>query len=912
MLAASCSNEDPESEIRQIKVSVTTLDKFASEVTDSDIKITSYRTSVFTATQTHQVSDTDPTTLEVLVVLKNIKRGTTAQKLFTIKGFKTNPSQSSDEIKSLLAKELEKIGGVSVDNHSDKIASAITDSDIKVTETTPIDKSVFEISIKPKVDKTDKTKLNVTIRLKHKQSGVLSKAANFSITGFKTLSPEQEEELKILNIALWKVTVNVNDKSNKFAKDAKEADLNFTIPTIAGIIDDPSKYEIVEKSWSVSDTDSKILKVYFRLKNKTSNLISNRRGLEIEGFKEAEASTPEEKALQNALNAVTLSYDGGEEALKKLDAGDLEIAKVKLDGKKEGFEYITKFKNENATKDNYDNGYRTIVITAKKDSKSLSKEFKLECFKSDYEVIIKQREKVKNIGLVQTQEAKAAVEALFSGSQTEAEIFYDFKSEKFFDKRYDSSDKKPILDIKTVGWTFGTTFGTKGKLIKLPNGNYKAYVTLAKNYKDGKTWKRIYDTKQSETNELKFEIIDQASIDKLAEDNKDNFDYPEKSTINVDNTQKENVILPVAKLQNIPATFIITDFIQDAEHAQLIIKYKVEIEIKSDKYTSKIVETKITGFKQEELAKEFNGMSIQYEGKENVEADQVVESTFKLVKDNASYGPPVGIEQKIDILSKDKYNGVVKIKVTLTKGSEVVSKEFDVTGFKKANLDFNNIAETSFDLTFEGIVKQNVFPSTIVEKNVKINIKEEYKGAIEVVKIVLVPDNKEGKLVVKVTLKDLTNPSTPEKEITKEETDFKKEETTTKKYKLQELYNESSSKSLIAVNTSLKETMIQQFINDMREYSGKRLLVVKKGIFYTKSDGQEIEGLSIRNSSISSEVNTHGNKNIVNIWKAEHIGGNARGILLVKEGNKWIAKWKLFLKDGTLDTEIFEQELFEE
>ncbi|WP_134076723.1 lipoprotein 17-related variable surface protein [Metamycoplasma hyosynoviae] len=317
MLAASCSNEDPESEIRQIKVSVTTLDKFASEVTDSDIKITSYRTSVFTATQTHQVSDTDPTTLEVLVVLKNIKRGTIAQKLFTIKGFKTNPSQSSDEIKSLLAKELEKIGGVSVDNHSDKIASAITDSDIKVTETTPIDKSVFEISIKPKVDKTNKTKLNVTIRLKHKQSGVLSKAANFSITGFKTLSPEQEEELKILNIALWKVTVNVNDKSNKFAKDAKEADLNFTIPTIAGIIDDPSKYEIVEKSWSVSDTDSKILKVYFRLKNKTSNLISNRRGLEIEGFKEAEASTPEEKALQNALNAVTLSYDGGEEALKK-------------------------------------------------------------------------------------------------------------------------------------------------------------------------------------------------------------------------------------------------------------------------------------------------------------------------------------------------------------------------------------------------------------------------------------------------------------------------------------------------------------------------------------------------------------------------------------------------------------------
>ncbi|MDC8911854.1 lipoprotein 17-related variable surface protein [Metamycoplasma hyosynoviae] len=305
-------------------------------------------------------------------------------------------------------------------------------------------------------------------------------------------------------------------------------------------------------------------------------------------------------------------------------------------------------------------------------------------------------------------------------------------------------------------------------------------------------------------------------------------------------------------------------------------------------------------------------MSIQYEGKENVEADQVVESTFKLVKDNVSYGPPVGIEQKIDILSKDKYNGVVKIKVTLTKGSEVVSKEFDVTGFKKANLDFNNIAETSFDLTFEGIVKQNVFPSTVVEKNVKINIKEEYKGAIEVVKIVLVPDNKEGKLVVKVTLKDLTNPSTPEKEITKEETDFKKEETTTKKYKLQELYNASVSKSLIAVNTSLKSEIVEQF-NKIKTYKGgKKLLTIKAGIFYTKKDGEVINGLSITNSDISNEIFTHGAKDIVKIWKAEDIGGNARGILLVKEGNKWIAKWKLFLKDGTLDTEIFEQELFEE
>ncbi|MDC8937916.1 lipoprotein 17-related variable surface protein [Metamycoplasma hyosynoviae] len=910
LLVISCTNQDPTSEIEKVKVSIVTLDKLASEITDSDIKITGYRTSVFSATQTHQVNTADPTTLEVLVELKNIKKGTKAQKVFPIKGFKVDPTE---EIKSLLATELEKISGVAVDNHTDKIANTIVANEIKITETSAINKNTFELSINPKVDSKDKTKLNVTIRLKHKQSGILSKAKNFSIEGFKPLTAEQEELIKKLNTASRKVTVDVDNKANIFAKEVTEVDLKFTIPTISGIIDDPNKYEIIEKSWSVSKTDSKNLEVYFQLKNKENNFVSDKRKFEIKGFKEAEASTPEEKALGEALNAISLSYEGGKEVLDKTDAGDLEITKVKLENQREGFEYSHKFKNDNPSKVNYDNGFRTVVITVKKGSKSLSKEINLECFKSDYDVIIKQRKEVKNIDLLQTPDAKTAVEALFTGGQTEAEIFYDFKDQKFYDKKYDNTDKKQILNIKSVSWAFGTTFG-KSKLIKLSNGKYKALVTLGKNYKEeNNTWKRIYDTKQSETNELSFEIIDQNAVDKLAEDNKDNFDYPEKTTINVDNTERDKVKLPVAKLQNIPASFIITDFTQDAENAQLIIKYKVEIENNGIKYTSKIVETKITGFKQEELAKEFTGMTVQYEGKESIQADQVEENKFKLAKDNVSYGPPVGIQQKIDILSKDKYNGIVKIKVTLTKGTDTVSKEFDVNGFKKVNLDFNNIAENSFDLTFEGIEKQNVFPSTVVESNVKVNIKDEYKTAIQVVKITLTPNNKEGKLTVKVTLKDLTT-STPDKEITKEESGFKKEETITKKYKLQELYNESVSKSLIAINSALKEEIIKLFnSNKIKDYGdNKKLLVIKNGIFYTKNNkGEEIKGLSIRNSNISNQVNTHGGAK-ANIAKPEKIGNSAKGILLHKDGNKWIAKWVLILDDDSEDTEIFEQVLLEE
>ncbi|MDC8918083.1 hypothetical protein PR261_03435, partial [Metamycoplasma hyosynoviae] len=173
------------------------------------------------------------------------------------------------------------------------------------------------------------------------------------------LTAEQEELIKKLNTASRKVTVDVDNKANMFAKEVTEADLKFTIPTISGIIDDPNKYEIIEKSWSVSKTDSKNLEVYFHLKNKENNLVSDKRKFEIKGFKEAEASTPEEKALQDALNAVSLSYEGGKEALDKTDAGDLVITKVKLENQKEGFEYSHKFKNDNPSKVNYNDGFRT-------------------------------------------------------------------------------------------------------------------------------------------------------------------------------------------------------------------------------------------------------------------------------------------------------------------------------------------------------------------------------------------------------------------------------------------------------------------------------------------------------------------------------------------------------------------------
>ncbi|MDD1366419.1 lipoprotein 17-related variable surface protein [Metamycoplasma hyosynoviae] len=862
---------------------------------------------MFAATQTHQVSATDPTTLEVLVELKNKKKGTKAQKVFPIKGFKADPAE---EIKNLLATELEKISGVTVDNHTDKIANTIVASDIKITETSTIDKNTFEFSINPKVDFNDKTKLSVSVRLKHKQSGILSKAKSFSIEGFKALTAEQEELIKKLNTASRKVTVDVDNKANMFAKEVTEADLKFTIPKIDGLIDDPSKYEIVEKSWSVTKSIPKNLEVYFQLKNKDTKLISSKRKVEIKGFKQSKASTPEEKALQDALNAVSLSYEGGKEVLDKTDAGDLAITKVKLENQKEGFEYSHKFENDNPSKVNYNDGFRTVVITIKKGSKTLSKKINLECFKSDYDVIIKQREKIKNIDLYQTIETKNLVESLLTGQKTEIDIFYDFKEKKFYDKKHDDPDKKQILDLSKISFEFGTTFG-RSKLIKVSDNKYKAAITLAKSYKVDNKWKYIYDTKQTETNELSFEIIDQNAINKVAEEAKTKFDYPDKKDIFVNAAEQSNVILPNVKLQNIAVKFIITKFEKDSEHSKLVLTYQAEIEYKGTKFTSKSTKTEITGFKVDELGKEFNGLTVDYDNKDQVEADKAEDSKFKLLKGSETYNAPSGITKKIEVLEKDKYNGKVKVKVILTKDGNNASKKFTVEGFKKVNFDFNSITADSLTIEYEGITKTEVLPTSITKLNVNITVKPEYKDAIEVQDFELTDaNNTAGTLKIKITLKNLIENSHPTRVIEKDESGFKTSTGSTKEYKLKELYDLSVSKNLFKVDTSKEDNIIKSFNKVTNNGTKIAHLPIKDNVIFEKNkDGNPIDGLSISDALIKGKVNTHGT-NEQNICKHED-KGRTKGVSLIRENNKWIIKWRLLLKDNDPDDEIFEQIIFE-
>ncbi|MDD1375155.1 variable surface lipoprotein, partial [Metamycoplasma hyosynoviae] len=317
---------------------------------------------------------------------------------------------------------------------------------------------------------------------------------------------------------------------DKFAKDVIDTDIRITGYR--------SSIFSVSHTHEVDKTDPTILKVNVVLTNKNDN-ISAEKTFEVRGFRKMVVTyTPEEKVINQAINAITLSYEGGKEVLKKLDAGDLEIDKVKLEGANDEFEFKKSFKNKIPTKQNYNEGFRTIVVTAKKNENSIIKEFKLCCYKTDYDVIVNQREKVKNITLSQTQESKNAVEALFSNGKTEVEIFYDIDQKTYFDKKETESNRKNVLNLQTASWEKDTVFGD-GKLVKLSENKYKAFVTLGKSYKVNELWEYIYDSKQIETNVLSFDYIKKEEIDRVRQDNKDIIKTPKELV--VEEGKKKNV-----------------------------------------------------------------------------------------------------------------------------------------------------------------------------------------------------------------------------------------------------------------------------------------------------------------------------------------------------------------------------------
>lgn len=892
LVAISCKTKSVEDEIKKINISITSKNREAKDVKLEDIIVSNYDKAYFTVSKIEvQPKSGLETTLEIVVELQNIKSKQTAVRQFTIEGFKENPAKVA---KKELEEDLIKVQIEEIEAKSTKIASSITSSDIKVKG---VDEQKYDLFVNVKVDKNDNSKLLVTVTLKNKKNLSVSGKKDFTIEGFKVVSAEEQKILEDLEKVSKLVAVDVLDK-NKLAKEVQIEDLKFSNF-------DETTYEIVEKSVSVSKTDSKILEVFFKLKHKASNLLSNKRNKEVSGFKEEIVADTDILELKAILEKGSVSYNDPKAAI--ISAADLEESKLQFNAENNNplptdvSLSSIKFEKPTVSRVEVNSGRRTIIVELTKNGKVANKVFTLTCKESDFDIIINQREKIveENFELIQTKEAKAALEALL-GSNTLATLYYDFTG-VFKDKKYGEADRKDILSRKG-DFKFGTVF--ECEIIKNSENNYSLKIKIGK-YDKNHNPKWLYDWKEYTLSDYSYNFVDKEALNKVALENKTKIDYPDKQSVLVSELDQSKIILPTdVKVFSNNVTFVVENVDKDSEHNTATIHYYAQATYNSEVIKSDIMTTIIEGFKVDELGKEFEGMSIAYENMATTLPSAIDQSQIKLMKNSEAYIVPADIISTITITSKDEYTGKVVIKVTFEKAGKKVEKEFELQ-FNKKPLDLNSLTLDS-TLNIEGIVPNaDTLASSILKENVKLTFKEEFANILEVVTYSLEAKEAEGKLVLSVEFKNKLNNET--KTLNKEYTGFKIVSGTTNKFILQELYALSESKTLFHVKdeAKLKEKLLK--LKD--QPNDQRIEIKDNSITFSISrHSTALSTVLVLDQTVKGKVKTGSGQK--NIGLAGKVGSsnktNGINVHFYSDG-KISFKWKLFLDNGQLDDVEYEQ-----
>ena len=745
-----------------------------------------------------------------------------------------------------------------------------------------IDKSKYETTI-TKVKKTgeDTVEISVEIKSKKTKKAIIKK---FAISGFKKV---ESEEQKKLNALVNKInSIDYEGKEDTLAKDAKDPS-KIKWEFKSGVAEKKEDYEITKVEFLLVDTDATKLKIKFYLKNKKTNLESTRYFQRtLEGFKKPEITDPEEKKFNYYVNGLVAKYS---ETTDNLDLDELVLDKIKYfdsENKPVDVSYTiseVKWSKETINKIEWGEGKRKFKAKFSKGKFTLIREFEIQTHVSDKDVLIDQRKKFKeNTRLIQEPDIKQLVEKM----ENEAELYYSYKDYKFYNKKYDKDnpddpERKAIFELVSYSGTYGTNF-KYAKLIK--NGDkYSLKFKLSKYVGQGVP--DIDDIKEFQTAEEKFDVYDQNKLDELADQNKDKFDYKNKENTKLVDVIEQNIIKPEVSRCGIQIVKI-EKILKDNE---LIVTYKLTYK----SMVSKEVKATIKGFKEDNLNSYLNDVSLDYEGKDTKSTTEASLDSFKFYKEGNEYNLPADITVKKEIISSNEYKGIIKIKVTLEKEGMLTHREYLVSGFKKSvfNLDdFND----KLNFKYQGNISETV-ASSVQFDQFKIENSKYPLDSAEITKVELIKSVEEGKVTIKYTLKDLCNDGLPEKEFSKTIEGFKK--SVKKLYRSPEVYEASVQGKLFTIDTSK--------LDKLREFLEKQttLVALKNGFVWTKNNkGKRIEGLSVLKQAI-----THGS-NVETVARVI-AKGNSKGINIVKEGNNWVAKWKLILKNGKIDDQVFSQVL---
>ncbi|WP_022935991.1 lipoprotein 17-related variable surface protein [Metamycoplasma orale] len=297
-------------------------------------------------------------------------------------------------------------------------------------------------------------------------------------------------------------------------------------------------------------------------------------------------------------------------------------------------------------------------------------------------------------------------------------------------------------------------------------------------------------------------------------------------------------------------------------------------------------------------------MSITYEDMATTLPSAIDQNQIKLMKNSEAYIVPADIIKTITITSKDEYTGKVVIKVTFEKAGKKVEKEFELQ-FNKKPLDLNSLTLDS-TLNIEGIVPNvDTLASSILKENVKLTFKEEFANILEVVTYSLEAKDVEGKLTLSVEFKNRLNNET--KTLSKEYTGFKVVSGTTKKFRLQELYALSESKTLFHVKNEAE--LKKQLLKLKDQPNDQRIEIIDNGIkFFISGHSTGLSTVLVLDPTVKGKVKTGSGQK--NIGLAGKVGSSKKtnGINVHFYNDGRISfKWKLYLDNGQLDDIEYEQ-----
>jgi len=444
-----------------------------------------------------------------------------------------------------------------------------------------------------------------------------------------------------------------------------------------------------------------------------------------------------------------------------------------------------------------------------------------------------------------------------------ADLYYSYTDYKFYNKKYDKNnpndpDRKAIFELKNSA-LFGTNMAY-AKLVKKGN-KISLKFKLRKFVKGGQT---INDIKEFSTPEEEFDIYDQNRLNELADQNKDKFDYKNKENTKLIDINENNIVKP-----SVPRCDVVISKVEkDSANNQLKVTYKLVY----GSIVSKEVETTIKGFKEDTLNSLLDGVTLEYENKENVLGTEAKADKFKLMKNNTEYNIPSDVTVKKEIISANKYKNIVKVKVTLTKGTETTYVEYEVSGFKKEAFDLDDF-NNKLQFKYQGDIA-NTEASSVQYNQFKTENDGYPLDCAEIKDVKLEKNVEEGKVTIKYKLKDLCNENT-EKEYSKEISGFKK--AVVKEYKSKAVYEASLAEKLFTVDNNK--------ISELREAlkAQQNPVALGNGKVLTKNkNGKIIPGISVHKDAIS-----HGKKATVAIHKKS---GNYKGVQIVKENGNYVAK----------------------